>query len=394
MIGTLLLLALAAPDAGAPFTASEIFQIGRTIAPARTFAPGVQLQFEFDTPGDYPNGTLALGTAPLSVTRSSVATYENPPGTIVTAAANRARVEVAGLLVEGPGTNYALNSGTHPKTNEATAVLGNAFANTWVAWHAGTGTLTVTAGTLAVTGGLPCTALAAGTPCVFTTGAGASGTMLLTTTAGTTRVQVEFGGHATSYVASAGTAAVRQPDQITAAAPAEVSPYPNDASRPFCWMLRATARGGWTAITSNGNVASANRTLFGLRNGTGTRNPEMLTGTCGGAGANPCNPGNLSVTLQTNGLPDYRVSTITAPLSPGEHAINASWERPVNGINKVTYALDGAAPATTYYLQVGSTNYATGPDSSTFYFGRDWLQYFNGWLRSVKVYAAGCSEVK
>lgn len=166
----------------------------------------------FDVPGDYASGdtTLVVPATPITVVRNSVATYENPPGTIVTAAANRLRVTADGALIEQAATNYALQSATHPKTNEASGALPT---GKFTAWHSGTGTLTVTAGTATVTG-LSCTTVAAGTLCPFTVTGG--GTVLVTTTAGTTHVQIEPGlSVKSSLIATGATPVVREADNVS-----------------------------------------------------------------------------------------------------------------------------------------------------------------------------------
>lgn len=119
--------------------------LGKTV-PSKDDKVGPVLSCPFTTPGDYATGTTSLCTpaTALTVTRSSSATYENPPGTLVTATANRLRVAADGALIEAGATNYVLNSGTHPKTTEASASVTTGAA---VAWHAGTGTMTLAAGT-------------------------------------------------------------------------------------------------------------------------------------------------------------------------------------------------------------------------------------------------------
>lgn len=157
-------------------------------------------------------GQVTSTGTPLTVTRSSAATYE-VGGTLWTAPAGALRVNSDGALIEASATNYALNSGTHPKTTEASASVTTGAA---VAWHAGTGTMTLAAGTATVTG-LSCTAVAAGTPCTFTVTV--AGTMSITTTAGTTRVQIENSSVPTSYIATTTTAATRQADVVSVASP-------------------------------------------------------------------------------------------------------------------------------------------------------------------------------
>jgi hypothetical protein len=112
-----------------------------------------------------------------------------------------------GYLVEFGSTNYLLNSGTHPKTTEATAALS---AGSHVAWQVG-GTLTVVAGTATVTG-LACSGVASGVVCPFTVTVG--GTVLVTTSAGTTRAQVEPLAFRTSYIPTTAGAVARSSDNM------------------------------------------------------------------------------------------------------------------------------------------------------------------------------------
>jgi hypothetical protein len=162
----------------------------------------VALEKTFPTPGCY-----ASGTGGVFVSRATVANYENPPGTLNSCAAGSYRVEADGLLVESARTNYVLNATTHPKTGEAT---GSLSTGAHVAWHAGTGTMTVAAGTATVTG-LTCTAVSPGTICSFTVTV--AGTMSITTSAGTVaRAQIENGLYPTSFITTAGTATARNAD--------------------------------------------------------------------------------------------------------------------------------------------------------------------------------------
>ena len=119
-----------------------------------------------------------------------------------------------GLVIEAAATNYVLNSTTHPKTTQATGALPT---GQFRARHAGTGTMTLVAGTATVTG-LSCSAVAAGTVCSGNVTVG--GTLSITTTAGTTRAQVEAGTWTTSWIDTAGTPLLRNNDQVSVTLPA------------------------------------------------------------------------------------------------------------------------------------------------------------------------------
>jgi hypothetical protein len=189
------------------------------------------------------------GYSALAVTRTTNATYENPAGTVWTAAPGVARITTDGLLVEPARTNYALQSATHPKAAEATGAVP---VGACVAWHDGTGTMTLAAGTATVTG-LSCTTVAAGTLCPFTVTL--TGTMALTTTAGTTHAQVECAGSfRTSRIVTTTTALARNADAVTATVPAV----------PAKFSVAGTFKKGngapWTSGTpwSLGTAAGAN----------------------------------------------------------------------------------------------------------------------------------------
>lgn len=229
MLALLAALALTAYDGDAIIRS----QPGDVIQGDVGVQPLSNLQFYYaplTTPGDWASGTTALVTVPaggaaITNTRTSVATYENPPGTIVSVAAGRLRVEADGLVIERQATNFALNSATHPKAAEASASIP---VGAVAAWHRGTGTLTIAAGT-ATLAGLACAGVAAGTVCYFSVTV--AGTVLITTTAGTTHVQVEQITRAglvspaerTTDIVTGGTSATRTADQISAVISAPAS---------------------------------------------------------------------------------------------------------------------------------------------------------------------------
>ena len=218
---------------------------GQAITPAGAAISGVRpainhgagsslaLSLPFSTPGCYASGS-AMGTKgeAVSITRASAATYQDASGTVYTCAAGYMRVGcdygfsgLCGLLVEEARTNYALASATHPKSAEATASLPT---GSYVAWHAGTGTLTLAAGTATVTG-LSCSAVSAGTLCSFTVTA--AGTMAITTTSGTTHVQVEPGTFRTSRIDTTTAAVARAADVVTVT---------NPLTNPARWCVQGT----------------------------------------------------------------------------------------------------------------------------------------------------------
>ena len=149
----------------------------------------VLANFPFTTPGCYASGS-ALGTKgqTVTVTRATVKQCETSSGVWTQCGNNAACVEASGLLVEPARYNYALNSATHPKTTEASGSLGT---GAHIAWHAGTGTMTIAAGTATVTG-LSCAGVAVGTSCTFTVTV--AGTMAITTEAGATHVDASVLG--------------------------------------------------------------------------------------------------------------------------------------------------------------------------------------------------------
>lgn len=199
-----------------------------TLAAGAPAAGKVLASFAFGTPGCY-----ASGTGGVNITRTTAAQYWDG-GSWQSCASGQYRVAPEGLLVEPTRNQYVLNNSTHPKTSEATASLGT---GSFIAWHEGTGTMTLAAGTATVTG-LSCSAVAAGTTCSFTVTV--AGTMSITTTAGTTAAQIENGTYRTSLIATAGGMATRNIDVVTATIPS--------LPQKWCIAVTATPEGGraWT----------------------------------------------------------------------------------------------------------------------------------------------------
>jgi hypothetical protein len=112
------------PDTGTPF------MIGRVSGgTAYAYVGTIYELYATATPWSEANVTAIQqrvlghfdGTSPLSVTRASNATYENPAGTVWTAAPGVARITTDGLLVEPARTNYALQSNTMSTGTAATS---------------------------------------------------------------------------------------------------------------------------------------------------------------------------------------------------------------------------------------------------------------------------------
>jgi hypothetical protein len=187
-----------------------------TLAPGATGGGKVLWSAPFSTAGCYASGQTAGASSAISITRTTKGTYVAVDGTtVVECQNNEFRVAPDGLLVEPARSSYALQSATHPKAAEATGAVP---VGACVAWHDGTGTMTLATGAATVTG-LSCTAVAAGTLCPFTVTV--TGTMALTTTAGTTHAQIECpGAFRTSRIVTAGTAVARNADAISATVPA------------------------------------------------------------------------------------------------------------------------------------------------------------------------------
>lgn len=207
-------------------------------------------------------GMLGTRGEEISITRATTATNV-VNGLVWNVPAAVPRVTTLGILAERTSTNYALNNRTHPKAAEASAALGT---GAHVAWHEGTGTMTVANGT-ATTTGLACAAVSPGTLCTFTVTVG--GTMALTTSAGTvTKAQIETGSTKSSEIPTAGTAVTRNADVVTVPIPT----WTGDVNR-WCLETTATPYGGraWTNTASQALVWAGlglNANTIGLNVGT------------------------------------------------------------------------------------------------------------------------------
>lgn len=222
------------------------------------------------------------GQSALTVTRALDTQTYVANGSTWTAPAGALATASSGASIWKASTNSVLNSGTHPKTAEATASIGT---GSYVAWHAGTGTMTLAAGTATVTG-LTCTAVSPGTLCPFTVTV--AGTMAITTSAGTvTQAQIEAGSYATPYITTAGASATRN---------ATVATYTTTAGigNKGCVAATASPGGGraWNSATvellAQGTAGAANywdlsiisgAAVFSYRDGSNTI--ETCTGGSG-----------------------------------------------------------------------------------------------------------------
>ena len=175
------------------------------LGPGPLFSPGLpSLVLNFlSTPG-----TL---DPRITFTRASVGTYFDATGTMQTAPANTPRWDydpnthvLKGLLLENSVTNVLLNSAA--LGTQSVTVTAQAYTLSFY----GTGTVTLsgvsTAGPLAGTGAATRVAL------TFTPTAGS---LTCTVTGSVTNAQLEAGPSPTSYIATAGTATARQPDQAS-----------------------------------------------------------------------------------------------------------------------------------------------------------------------------------
>jgi len=209
------------------------------------------LVFSFTAPsaGSYASLTPTVGGA-ISCTRASTGTYLDGTGTRQTAAANTCRVENAGLLVEGPSTNNLLNSGAPVTQTTASLATGS-----YTGWVEGTGSLAFTVGT-AVATGLPCTATTGvANDCHFTiTGAG---TIVATVTGSLTLEDLEPLAFRSSYIATAGTAASRSADAVSATIPA-TGPYFSMSATAVQGPAAATAPARMVIVLGSGAYGAAN----------------------------------------------------------------------------------------------------------------------------------------
>ena len=216
--------------------------------------------------------------------RNSEATYEGTSGAVWTVARYVPRITASGVVTEPTRTQYVLNSKTHPKAAEATATLP---VGVYYARHAGSGTMTIEAGTATITG-LSCASVAVGTPCTFEVTV--TGTAVVTTSAGVTRAQIELGDSPTSWIDSAAAARTRAADETLLSLP----------SMPSSWCMGVTANRPGGASWGGTNLIWA---LGSARNSASLDMSSMLTVT---------DEANAAKTLATSGTP-----------AAGAHRLNA-----------------------------------------------------------------------
>lgn len=159
----------------------------------------------------YHDSTLGLVNASdeLTCSRSSTSYAKNSSGTWVSFAPNVLRITDLGLLIEGAGTNYLLNSDT-----PATQTTGDLSTGNYCLWVEGSGDATTSAGTATITGAGTATE---GSPNLFAVTA--SGTVVVTVSGALTRFQLEKApsgatGFPTSYIPTGAVTAARAEDFI------------------------------------------------------------------------------------------------------------------------------------------------------------------------------------
>jgi len=302
-------------------------------------------------------GLIGTRGEEISLTRATTATNE-VNGIVWNVPAGVPRVTTQGTLIERASLNAVLNNRTHPKTAEATAALGT---GAHVAWHEGTGTMTVAAGTATVTG-LSCTAVAPGTLCKFTVTAG--GTMVITTSAGTvTKAQIETGSTKTSEIPTAGTSVARNADSVN------VATTVMGTLNPFCMEVTATPYGGraWTTTPA--------KSIFSTFNGSFLNTVSLREGYLGGGAT-----GSLLGNPATG-----QSAIVTGALSAGTHRLSVSGS--FAGVP--TVRVDGATPAFTTSGSPGSIS--TWSNSRIELGAGGASAEFDGHLRDFKVYRSpGC----
>lgn len=328
----------------------------------------------------------------VSFSRASSAIYTNAGGTEFTCASGELRVGAdpstgfVGALIEESATNYVLNSGTHPKTTESTASIPGTGPR--VAWHAGTGTMTLVAGTATVTG-LSCTAVSAGTECPFTVTV--AGTMVITTTAGTTHAQVERSARPTSKITTTGTAASRSGDVMS---------VPNPVGglgmldRPFCYKATAQpflnrAYPAHTTFAADGT--SAPRPLGGFAVYSGM-SFEVSSST---PGATP--PSGAVVAYGTSPLPYRHTVYSNAAPAQGSHRFAYGWSP--GTLFNTYYAwpnvrVDGVLVAQTLDTPLGGMSSTW---STPLYIGNSagvGGPGFSGYLRDVEFWTVDCGMAR
>jgi len=173
---------------------------------------GVQSSSSAGQPPSLDLGFLSPGVLDpqITFTRASTGTYVDIAGVMQTAAINAPRWDydpvthqLKGVLIEEQRTNVLLNSAA--LTTQSATVT----ALPWTLSFYGTGTITRSGVSTGATTG---TGASARTVVTFTPTAGS---LTLTVTGSVTNAQLESGGYATSYIATAGSPVVRSRDICT-----------------------------------------------------------------------------------------------------------------------------------------------------------------------------------
>jgi len=214
------------------------------------------LDLSFMTPGTLPPN--------VSCTRASVASYFDATGTLQTAAANQPRWDydpvthvLNGLLIEGPRTNWLVNSAVLVTQNVGVS----AQAYTLSFYGTGTVVLSGTAtGTLVGVGAFPARATMTFTP--------TAGTLTLTVTGSVLNAQLENATYASSWIPTTGAALARQLDDVKMPTGAWFNP------------VASTLLAEYLIAQSPNPVAGVNRDVCGITDGT-TSNRLILRGQSG-----------------------------------------------------------------------------------------------------------------
>lgn len=312
-------------------------------------------------------GFMTPGTLPpnVTVTRASVASYFDNTGAIQTAAANAPRWDydpvthqLNGLLIEGPRTNWALN----------TAVLGTqnitVSAQVYTLSFDGTGTVVlsgVATGTLVGAGAFPARAALSFTP--------TAGTLTLTVTGSVLNAQLENNVNASSWVPTTGAAVARALDTVT---------MPTGA-----WFNAASGSmvaEYLIAQSVNPLTAAANREACGISDGT-NNNKLVLRGQAGSGS------GSVVQAYMTIGGTN-QFAPIVGTITGGVPAkLGASW----NGAIVVSSLSGGAAQSASATGMPSGLNVLTFGNGVTAVvapvFG--WFRRFRYWPRAM-----GASELQ
>lgn len=204
------------------------------------------------SPPDYIDSRTEYNATTLGVRYYSTTNSNTVASNVVTAGSGGTISPAPYILLEPAATNYFLNSDAPATQTIALA------AGTYTIWVVGSGSITLSSGaTGTVTSAAPLT---------FTT----SGSTVFTVSGSLTKVQVESGSKATSYIPTAGASASRSADDIFTTATLDSNWFQNNGIFLMKFTpMYSTAETSATPLFNSGTLTvSPNPTGYTLSDGT------------------------------------------------------------------------------------------------------------------------------